>query len=293
MELRELRVLVAIAEHGTVAQAAKALHHSPSSVSHALSSLETKVGARLFDRVARGMVLTNAGHAMLDSAHRILREADAAVAAVAAVDGLLGGQVTLVCGRMMSVWLADLLSAFHRDHPAVLVRVHHPEPEESIPELLRSGECELGFMRVETIPNDLDGTPVAGLTGAIIVPSDHPLATLEALDLAALDGEPFIVPARLGPTFDALFHRSGAVPRVVAVADDTETIFELVRAGVGVAIASMENVAPIVGRGAVALPITPPLTSTVAVVTRRDAELGPPAAALRALAIERFATLPA
>jgi DNA-binding transcriptional LysR family regulator len=290
VELRELRVLVAVAEHGTVARAARALHQSPSSVSHALASLEAKVGVRLFVRLPRGMAPTEAGEAMLVPARRSLREADAARAAAAAVEGLLAGQITIVSLRMTSVWLADLVAAFHAEHPLVLVSVHRPERDEHVPELVRAGVCELGVMHAATAPRDLEATPVATQTGAVIVPADHPLARLTSVELPALDGAPFVIPsARLDPAFEELFRRAGITPRIVAEADDAESIFELVRAGVGVAIVPLENAGPIVGRGAVAVPIVPPLRNAVAMVARGSDALGPAASAFRALAVHRFA----
>jgi DNA-binding transcriptional LysR family regulator len=290
MELRELRVLVAIADHGGVAGAARALHQSPSTVSHALAALETDVGVRLFHRVARGMVATEAGQAMLGPARRALREADAARAAAAAVDGLLAGQLGVVSMRMMAPWLADLIADFHTAYPLVVVRVHEPEREEAIPDLLRTGECDLGIMRADAVPTDLHATVVGTESGAVIAPADHPLAARSSVTVRDLDGLPFVVPpARLGPRFEALFADGGIVPRVVAEADHGETILELVRAGLGIAVVSAESAAQVAGRGAVVIPFDPPRVVALAAVIRPDEPPDPAAAAFRDVAAERFA----
>src|SRR6478736_946338 len=126
MELRELRVLVAISEHGSVARAATVLHQSPSSVSHALTSLERKLGARLFHRLPRGMAPTEVGTAVLGPARRALREAEAARAAAGAVEGLLAGSVTMVSLRVFVAPLADLVAEFHAAYPLVLVSLRQP-----------------------------------------------------------------------------------------------------------------------------------------------------------------------
>jgi DNA-binding transcriptional LysR family regulator len=293
MEFRELRVLLAIAAHGTVVRAAKALHQSPSTVSHALASLEAKVGVQLFTRLPRGMVLTEAGKAMLGPARRALREAEAARVAAIAIEGHLAGQITIVSLRMMTVWLADLVAAFHEAHPRVFVSVLQPEREEHIPELIRGGVCDLEVMRVALVPGDLAGTPVATQTGVVIAPANHPLARRRSIGLQDLDGVAFVSPsARVDIAFNGMFEDVGIRPNVVAEADDPETIFELVRAGIGVALVPLENVGPVMNRSAVALPLTPPRRTELALVGRRDGDLGPVVDAFHDLAVERFARSP-
>jgi DNA-binding transcriptional LysR family regulator len=288
VELRELRTLVAVAEYGTLVQAAKALHQSPSTVSHAVTSLETKLGVRLFTRLPRGMVVTEAGEAMLGPARRALREAEAARAAATAVEGQLVGHIAIVSVRMTTVWLADLVAAFQEQHPLVVMSIRHPEFEEHIPDLIRRGEYELGVMRVSTIPPDLTATAVATSSSVVLAPAGHELAGRASIALRDLDGVAFIShTSRSNLAFYDLFHSAGVHPRVVAEASDPEMAFELVRAGVGVAIVAYENVAPVIERGTVAIPFAPLRRSTVAVVARRDAELGAAASTLLALAVDR------
>jgi DNA-binding transcriptional LysR family regulator len=289
VELRELRVLIAVAEHGTVVRAAKALHQSPSTVSHALGMLEAKVGVRLFNRLGRGMVLTEAGRAMLGPARRSVRESEAARAAATAVEGCLAGRVTVVSGRMMTEWLADLVAAFHALHPSVFVSVLHPMREELIPDMIREGVSDLGVIRSDLVPGDLAGRPVTEQTGAVIVPADHPLASRDQVQLVDLDGVSFVSPsARLDLAFEGMFRGVAVRPHVVAEVDDSEAIFELVRAGMGVAIVPQENVGAVVGRGVVVLPIDPALRSPISLVSRR-ADVDAAAEALVELAVDRFA----
>ncbi|HUJ67268.1 MAG TPA: LysR family transcriptional regulator, partial [Acidimicrobiales bacterium] len=109
MDLRALRVAVAIAEHGSVTRAAGSLHQSSSSVSHTLLALETELGVDLFHRLPRGMALTDAGNIFITGARRTLHEAEVARHSVDDIRGLVKGRVEVGSVLGFSVALADLV----------------------------------------------------------------------------------------------------------------------------------------------------------------------------------------
>jgi DNA-binding transcriptional LysR family regulator len=295
VELRELTTLVAVVDHGTLVRAARALHQAPSTVSHTISTLESRLGVQLFTRSSRGMVLTSAGDAMLGPARRALREAAAAQMAATRVaatagEGGLTGPLAIVSVRMKTVWLADLLASFRCEHPTVMIRLRLPEREEHVPDLVRTGEFELGVMRLGSIPPDLTATVVGTSTSVMLVPADHELATRSSVTVGDLDGVAFIAhTSPSGLDFRDMLRAAGASPRVVVEASDTGMAFELVRAGIGVAIVAHENVATVIDRGTVAIPFVPERRTTVAVVSRRDGELGAAATAFLGRAVDLYA----
>ena len=281
MELRELRVLVAVAEHGGVVRAAGALHLSPSSVSHTLTTLETKLGVRLFHRMPRGMVVTDVGRAVLGPARRALQAAAAADSAAAAVKGLLSGRVTLVPARIFVAPVVELVARFHQVHPQIVMSMRSPEGEHLIAELIRSGDCEFGVMRSDMVPADLMHTPIGTQTGSVVVPADHPLAAGSSVRVEQLDGVDLIAPppsSPFRPHFDRVLTDLDVVPRVVAETDHLETMLELVCRGVGVSIAPVES-AVTVGDRAVVLPIDPPVSREMWLVAQSADPLAPAAAA--------------
>ena len=291
MELRELRVLVAVADHGSVARAASALHQSPSSVSHSLAALERKLGARLFHRLPRGMLPTEVGVAVIAPARRALREVDATRAAAAAVEGLLAGHVTMVALRVFVAPLADLVAAFHAAHPLVVVGLRQPESDAGVVELVRSGECELGIMRVSQTPADLESVTVARETPVLVVPASHRLAGRASISLTELEGEAVVSPSSTSPIrrlYDDVFAQAGVTLTTVAEVDHFETALELVRAGVGCTLAPVDSAVPVLGRGAVAVPVEGLGSTALGIVTRRDQPLAPAAEAFRALAAAGF-----
>ena len=293
MELRELRVLVAVADHGGVSRAASVLHLSPSAVSHALSSLETELGMPLFHRLPRGMALTEAGAAVLAPARRALSEAESARAAVGAVQGLTTGRLTLVPARLFVTPIVDLVARYHARNPLVVTSLREPADEDVIAGILRSGECECGFMRSDLVPPDLRHTPVGRQTGGVVVPVDHPLASRRSIDPHDLGGVDMIAPQTTSPFrpfYDSVFGAEGVEARIVAESDHLETIVAMVSLGIGVAIAPVESAAPITGDRAVVRPIEPSVTRPMSLVVRRESPLAPAAQAFWDLASELHST---
>src|SRR5688572_25116860 len=97
MDIRRLRLFVAVAEHGGFTAAATAEHVAQPAVSLAVRDLEQEVGAPLFIRSRAGAALTAAGEALLGPARQTLRDLEHAAAAVAAVTGLVAGHLDLAC----------------------------------------------------------------------------------------------------------------------------------------------------------------------------------------------------
>lgn len=287
MELRALQVLVAVADHGSVARAASALHLSASAVSHNVTKLEAELGTQLFHRLPRGMALSAAGEAFLAPARRALREADAAAQAVAAVEGLVAGHLHVVALRMFTALLADAIAAFAGQHPRVMVIAHRPQGDVGVDQLVRSGECEVGVMRRIRASDELEVTALGHERLVVIVAESHPLAGRPSVTLRELGGQRFVAPPAGSPLrgeWDLLFQREQVVPDVVVEADHQELMVELARTGAVLALSSETSATPVLQRGARAIPLDPPERPELALVTRRG-PLSPAAAAFRQIAV--------
>jgi LysR family cyn operon transcriptional activator len=286
MELRELETVVAVADHGSLTEAAKALSMSRSAVSHSITKLEAELGTKLFRRLPRGMAPTAAGDALLGPARRALWEVESASDAVAAVEGLLAGNLHVVAIRTFRLPLPELVAAFARLHPRVVVTVHQPQEDMTVGQLVRSGECEIGVMRVMNVPDDLHVTPIGDERSVVIMANDHPLAGHATIALKDLDGERMIAPKSGTPlrvAFDRLFTRNRLVLDVVAEAESSEMMVELARSGVGLTVASVTSRTLTVPDDARAIPLDPPLVQALGLVTR-SGDLSPATAAFRDLA---------
>ena len=291
MDLRALRVVVTIAEHGSVTRAAASLHHSTSAVSHTLVTLETELGVDLFHRLPRGMALTDAGEVFLAAARRALHEAEVARASVDAIRGLVAGQVSIVAAMGLSVALADLIGAFARRYPSVVVVVLPPQSPDGVTEMVRSGACEVGFTWNAAVPTDLRAAPVFVDPSAMVVPEGHQLAGQNSVHIGDLRGERMVAPlatSTMRPAFDELFRRHGVEPVVVAEAATNEMVLELVRAAVGCTVTFASSADSVTGRGALALPIVDQRPNNFLLVTRIRQEPTPAAQAFCDLAAERL-----
>ncbi|WP_436527098.1 LysR family transcriptional regulator [Actinoplanes sp. HUAS TT8] len=199
LDVTRLRVLVAVARHGSVTAAAAALHYAQPSVSHHLARLEAETGSRLIQRAGRGIRLTDAGRMLAERAEEILGRLDAAEAELAAHTGLRSGRVRLAAfPSALGTFVPAAAAGFVTAHPGVDLRFTEAEPPEAV-RLLRSGEVEVALLFTypgEPVPAS-DQSP--GDPAARIAPDlnglRHELLLEEPLHLVTPAGHDFLPPA--------------------------------------------------------------------------------------------------
>jgi DNA-binding transcriptional LysR family regulator len=243
LDVRRLRVLLAVAEHGGVAAAARALTFTPPAVSQQLAALERQLDVALVDRTGRTARLTAAGQRLADHARQVLASLEAAEADLANLSGDLRGVLTVgVIPTLGRTLLPAALTDLAASAPGLDLRIEQYEPEDSLPALARgnldialAGEYGLAPRRplahIQRI--DLFTEPVL-----IAVDHDHRLVGPDVA-VADLRDERWIAPAA-GSSCDVLLQRSCALagyePHVVAHCADFEVAVALVGAGHGVAL---------------------------------------------------------
>src|ERR687886_2199644 len=129
LNLTHLKVLDAVARHGSVTAAARELHYSQPSVTHHLGRLEAEPGAQLVQRVGRGIRLTPAGRLLADRAAEIIGRIDAAHAELSAHVGLTAGRVRLAAfasaiGSLIPAAVATLAAR----HPSLEISLTDTHP---------------------------------------------------------------------------------------------------------------------------------------------------------------------
>lgn len=192
--LRQLQFFVAVAEAGSVSGGARALSISQSSVTEALRSLEDDLGVTLFDRQARGLMITHKGSAFLRHARTIL--ADVATArsafqeeAEAATGRLSLGVTSLVAGYVLS----DILARFRRAFPRVELNVIE-DNGDYLQHLLIGGELDVAVLLTSSVKDRLALNLETLLVSPyrLWLPLGHPLAQQETITLEELAGQPLI-----------------------------------------------------------------------------------------------------
>lgn len=146
MTLEQLRIFVAVAEREHMTAAAQALHVTQSAASAAIAALEERHAVKLFDRVGRGIRLTEAGRLFLDEARGVLARAAAAEAVLDELSGLKRGTLSLVASQTIAAyWLPPILAAFRAQHPMLSIDVSVGNTEQAA-ERVHNGEADLGIV---------------------------------------------------------------------------------------------------------------------------------------------------
>jgi DNA-binding transcriptional LysR family regulator len=232
LDVTRLRVIDAVARHGSVTAAAKELHYSQPSVTHHLSRLEAETGAQLLQRVGRGIRLTPAGQLLAGRAAEILGRIAAADAELSAHVGLTAGRVRLAgfssaIASLVPRAVAELATA----HPGLRISLTDTHPPEAL-ELLRAGRIEVAIIfRYDETEAEPAGVRLHHLL-------DDPLYVLsrrEERGLAGLRDATWIAGCeRCRGHLLSLCADEGFEPRIGFSSDDMVVMQELVAAGLGV-----------------------------------------------------------
>ena len=242
MDLHQLRCFVAAAEELHFGKAAQRLEMLPSALGRFIKLLEEDLGTRLMTRTTRSVTLTDDGADLLKEARTLLAQADslavkfrtrgrkqAPILRVGAIDSAAAGLLPM------------LLHDFRERRPDVTVKLVEDKTIRLQPRLL-SGRLDLAFVRPPENPDKrLEFLFLLHETAVVAVSDHHPLASRKSVTIADLAEEPLIVPERRSRPHShdltmKLFAAAGLHARIVQLADEKQTIVNLVAAELGVAI---------------------------------------------------------
>ena len=264
---RRLRVLRALADHGTVTAAAESLYLSPSAASQQLAALEAEVGHALLERRGRTVRLTATGAVLARHAARIATQLEEAEADLAACAAGVAGEVTVAAfATAITEVVAPAVAVLRERAPQVHVRVRDAEGPAGR-RLLVDGEADIA-LSVEHRESAGRGRgrgeerllrePLYAEPYDVVLPPGHPLAGADAVDLADLGADPWITPWPGNPIHDAVLRACGEAgfrPRVECLSDDFRAVCALVEAGAGVALVPRSALQGTGLRGAVVRPV--------------------------------------
>jgi DNA-binding transcriptional LysR family regulator len=243
MELRQLRMFVAVAEEGGFSRAADRLHLVQSAVSAGIRGLERELGTALFDRDTRHVELSDAGRALLPEARTVLSAAALASDSVAQVGGGLRGSVTLGTMQaqgMRRVSTARLIASFQRDHPGVRISARHVGGSTEMARQVAEDRLDLGILSLVGQQHaGLELTLLASEPMFLACAPGHPLAGSETVSLTELAAERFVdMPEGWGVRMatDRAFAAAGIERTVSFELNDSASVIEFVREGLGVAL---------------------------------------------------------
>jgi DNA-binding transcriptional LysR family regulator len=276
LDVTRLRVLVAVARHGSVTAAAHALNYAQPSVSHHLARLEAETGTKLVQRAGRGIRLTDAGRLLAERAVEVIGRLDAAENELAVFAGLRAGRLRLAAfPSALSTIVPAAAAILHERHPSIDLRLTEAEPPEAV-RMLRAGYVDVALVfRHETADSGRSGsrdtTALQGKDGQdddLIPVTEQDDVREQVLlsepvhlimpDTAVLGGEPPLAPAvtELWPADLARLSEyrwiagcdrcrehllqqcafAGFTPRVAFTTDNSVAAQALVTAGLGVTL---------------------------------------------------------
>ena len=230
--LVQLRVIDAVRRHGSVTAAATELRYAQPSISHHLSRLEAQTGARLLQRVGRGIRLTEAGRLLADRAAEIIGRVDSATAELSTLVGLNAGRVRLAgFGSVMSSLVPQAAAILAQQHPGLELGLTDAHPEDALQQL-RAGHVDVAviFRYDDTAPED-DSIRLFHLL-------DDPLFLLTTgggTTLTEHKDTPWIAGCeRCRSHLVEMCEQAGFSPRLAYTTDDMVVMQTLVAAGMGV-----------------------------------------------------------
>ncbi|RUL75256.1 LysR substrate-binding domain-containing protein [Dyella choica] len=278
LELRHLKYFVTVADELHFGRAAERLGISQPPLSQQIHALETRLGAKLFERKGRGIALSGAGSALLPRARAILTQAERAAESVARSQrGELGElHLGLVSSVPFTVVVPRVLARFRERLPEVRLLIHEMATSLQI-DALEQGLIDVGVIRPEALPRGIKAMELFKDSLTVAMHASNPLAAAAGpIDLHELADDDFIfyqrhLSVRLYDEIIALCTRAGFSPRILYEVRELPTIIGLISGGFGVAVLpgsiqrmQVENVVyrPLAGTGA---------TTAVWAIYREDA----------------------
>ena len=254
LDVTRLRVLVAVARHGSVTAAAHALNYAQPSVSHHLARLEAETGTKLVQRAGRGIRLTDAGRLLAERGAEVIGRLDAAENELAVYSGLRTGRLRLAAfPSALGTIVPAAAALLHSQHPTVDLRLSEAEPPEAL-RMLRAGYVDVALIFRHEPEGEADlAAEIPGAREQVLLTEP-----VELILPVALDTQP-VIPAAVTEVWPADLARfsghrwiagcdrcrehllrqcaaAGFTPKIAFTTDDFVAVQALVAARLGVTL---------------------------------------------------------
>ena len=282
LDITRLMTLRALAQNGTMAAAAQALHLTPSAVSQQITLLEQEAGMPLTERRGRGVVLTPAGHQMVAHAERILLVLEDARSDLALLQNEIAGEIRVAAFSSVAVTLLpDTVRSLQTAYPRLQLVIEEMEPQES---LMALNGWRIDIALIDDLAVALDEAseryallPVAMDTLHVLLPEGHSLAGRQALALADLRDQAWALDSTsssFGEFITALCQRAGFTPHINAHCSGFEMVSAMVASGCSISVVSGLRLTstPV---GVVAVPLTPEVKRNIMLAYRKSEQHHP------------------
>jgi LysR family transcriptional regulator, cyn operon transcriptional activator len=231
MELRHLRYFAALAEQLNFTRAAETVHVTQSTLSHQIKQLETEIGHRLFDRIGKRIVITEAGEQLLGKVKVALSEIDDGLRDLRGTAQQLSGSLRIGVTHTFNVsLLPTCIDIFFSKHPSVRVTVQELNAE-SVARGVAAGDFDIGIA-YRSIATAISFEPLCNDEMALVVCSTHPLASRKRIRMVELHRQNLVLSTTDTTTRELLegwFRSVGAEPVIVVEMNPIASALALVR----------------------------------------------------------------
>ena len=291
--LKQLRVFVAVARHGSFSRAGEAIGLTQSAVSHSVKELEAEVGVRLLDRTTREVVLTDAGLRLANRVERLLDELQAALLDARSFGVQRSGTVRVATSQTISAHLMpQCIAAGEREYPEIRIMLRD-QAQQQVLHSVRNAEVDFGIVVDPVQAVDLECEAVLHEPFLLLCRDDHPFAAQQEVRWSALNGCRLVLQDYASgsrPLIDSALRQQGVEAQVVQEIGHPATLFPMVAEGwhqhlpgVGAAAA---------GRGRLRVRrLVPEINRALMLVRRKNRSLTPAAEAIWQVARQRAALL--
>lgn len=253
MEIRQLRAFIAIAELGTFTAGALRVHVTQAAISMQIRQLENELGAKLFIRAPRRVMLTEAGEQLLQRARQILCDHDAAVDEIAALAGAERGRLRVGSASAMVTTdvLPKLLREVRKQHSGAEITVASGTSEALVQQIL-AGELDIAFVSLPVEARGINTERLSQDQLVAVASPRHKLAKQRTISAYTLAGERLILGERGGNTrrlIDQFFAQAGVTLHVSMELSRQAAIRRMVEEDMGVGIVPLQSVSEAVDKG--------------------------------------------
>ncbi|HGE8304145.1 TPA: LysR family transcriptional regulator [Serratia marcescens] len=292
--LKQLRVFVAVARHGSFSRAGEAIGLTQSAVSHSVKELEAEVGVRLLDRTTREVVLTDAGLRLANQVERLLDELQAALLDARSFGVQRSGTVRVATSQTISAHLMpQCIAAGERQYPEIRIMLRD-QAQQQVLHSVRNAEVDFGIVVDPVQAVDLECEAVLHEPFLLLCRDDHPFAARQEVRWSALNGCRLVLQDYASgsrPLIDSALRQQGVEAQVVQEIGHPATLFPMVAEGIGISIfPALALPLPEGGRLRVRR-LVPEINRALMLVRRKNRSLTPAAEAIWQVARQQAALL--
>jgi LysR family hydrogen peroxide-inducible transcriptional activator len=262
MEIHQLRYFVAVADEGSFSRAAAREHVAQPSLSQQIQKLEAEMDQRLFDRLPRSVVVTEAGKCLLGYARKILAEIGDARRCVDELKREVVGRLAVGAIPTIAPYvLPALIGKFQHRYPKVTLEIFE-DTTETLVRRLEDGELDIALVSTCSESPGLERHSLGEEALLILLPEEHPLAKKKKIKWGDLKSQKFLLLHEMH-CLSAQTHQFLAThhlrPELAVRGAQLGTIARMVAAGMGVSLVPQMMIATEPVTGCVGLPFAPPV----------------------------------